>query len=346
MWGSVVGRTGWLTAAFALLLAAGCASKSATFTPTPPSAAQPDASSPSQAKSSSAAQSKPADTAQPEPPGAAQPKSSSAGQSEPAGTAQPEPAGAAPPKSSAAPRSGPTNSGRQAAPRANQPTSPQSAQPPAETPGSGAEVPDHDRASAGTAGAPQTQGKTAARPSGSMEGPGGAPPGGAASRVGTGQERAPSAPPGGLTEEERAAALEARLQQSLEGFDRRLQREQAELQSLDEQQAQARQDRSAAGRPGGSRGEAGGRARNEPGGGAPSPAAPASGSSQIPERPSTRLGGRGNRTDLPVTREDIPDAQDDDVVARQLREAAEKETDPKLREKLWEEYRKYKARSR
>jgi len=33
---------------------------------------------------------------------------------------------------------------------------------------------------------------------------------------------------------------------------------------------------------------------------------------------------------------------DDDVVARQLREAAEKETDPVLKEKLWAEYRKYK----
>lgn len=39
---------------------------------------------------------------------------------------------------------------------------------------------------------------------------------------------------------------------------------------------------------------------------------------------------------------DIPDGSDDDVVARQLREAAIKETDPVLREKLWDEYRKYK----
>jgi hypothetical protein len=38
-----------------------------------------------------------------------------------------------------------------------------------------------------------------------------------------------------------------------------------------------------------------------------------------------------------------PDGSDDDVVARQLREAAEKETDPELKKKLWEEYRKYKA---
>jgi len=36
------------------------------------------------------------------------------------------------------------------------------------------------------------------------------------------------------------------------------------------------------------------------------------------------------------------DTRDDDVVARQLREAAEKETDPELKKKLWEEYRKYK----
>ncbi|MFZ5654886.1 MAG: hypothetical protein ACOY42_10915 [Pseudomonadota bacterium] len=39
---------------------------------------------------------------------------------------------------------------------------------------------------------------------------------------------------------------------------------------------------------------------------------------------------------------DIPDGRDDDIVARQLREAAQMEKDPKLREKLWDEYRKYK----
>jgi hypothetical protein len=50
------------------------------------------------------------------------------------------------------------------------------------------------------------------------------------------------------------------------------------------------------------------------------------------------LGGSGPR-DVPA---DIPDGRDDDIVARQLREAAMKETDPELRERLWEEYRKYK----
>jgi hypothetical protein len=40
-----------------------------------------------------------------------------------------------------------------------------------------------------------------------------------------------------------------------------------------------------------------------------------------------------------------PSGQDDDIVARQLREAAEKETDPELKEKLWKEYEEYKKGS-
>ena len=38
--------------------------------------------------------------------------------------------------------------------------------------------------------------------------------------------------------------------------------------------------------------------------------------------------------------------KDDDIVARQLREAAEKETDPVLKEKLWKEYEAYKKNQR
>jgi len=41
------------------------------------------------------------------------------------------------------------------------------------------------------------------------------------------------------------------------------------------------------------------------------------------------------------TPEDIPIVVDDDIIARQLREAALTEDDPALRERLWEEYRKY-----
>ena len=52
---------------------------------------------------------------------------------------------------------------------------------------------------------------------------------------------------------------------------------------------------------------------------------------------------KGGDADIP---DDIPDGSDDDIVARQLREAAEKEQDPELREKLWDEYRRYKAGTR
>ena len=40
----------------------------------------------------------------------------------------------------------------------------------------------------------------------------------------------------------------------------------------------------------------------------------------------------------------LPLPEDDDIVARQLREAAQKETDPELKQKLWKEYWKYKGR--
>jgi len=43
-----------------------------------------------------------------------------------------------------------------------------------------------------------------------------------------------------------------------------------------------------------------------------------------------------------ATPDNLPDATDDDIIARQLREAAMQEEDPVLKDKLWEEYRKYK----
>ena len=57
---------------------------------------------------------------------------------------------------------------------------------------------------------------------------------------------------------------------------------------------------------------------------------------QISNRPAPP-GKRG-----PKVPENIPDARDDDIIARQLREAAMQEEDEELREKLWEEYRRYK----
>jgi hypothetical protein len=43
------------------------------------------------------------------------------------------------------------------------------------------------------------------------------------------------------------------------------------------------------------------------------------------------------------TPDDVATMVDDDIIARQLREAALAEEDPALRERLWEEYRKYKG---
>jgi hypothetical protein len=56
--------------------------------------------------------------------------------------------------------------------------------------------------------------------------------------------------------------------------------------------------------------------------------------------PAGTVGDPDGETTPPVDR---PPADDDDIVARQLREAAERETDPVLKEKLWQEYDKYKA---
>jgi hypothetical protein len=76
-----------------------------------------------------------------------------------------------------------------------------------------------------------------------------------------------------------------------------------------------------------------------PGGNVPGADAPG-GPTGVPRArnaPPAPVAGVGNIPD------DIPDAKDDDIIARQLREAAMQETDPELKEKLWNEYRRYKG---
>jgi hypothetical protein len=58
--------------------------------------------------------------------------------------------------------------------------------------------------------------------------------------------------------------------------------------------------------------------------------------------PGESGGGDQTQTDNGRIPPDVGDGSDDDIVARQLREAAMKEEDPELREKLWDEYRAYK----
>ena len=53
-------------------------------------------------------------------------------------------------------------------------------------------------------------------------------------------------------------------------------------------------------------------------------------------------GGAGTGETYPVP-DDIGDGQGDDIVLRQIREAAMNESDPELRKKLWDEYRRIKG---
>jgi hypothetical protein len=77
---------------------------------------------------------------------------------------------------------------------------------------------------------------------------------------------------------------------------------------------------------------AGGEQRTESGGG-----------SMPNQPPQERKGDYEHDTVVASIPPDIPRGDEEDVVARQLREAALQETDPELRQKLWDEYRRYKG---
>jgi hypothetical protein len=128
---------------------------------------------------------------------------------------------------------------------------------------------------------------------------------------------------------ERAARLGQELEQSIGGFDEVLMEEQREISSV---------GRNTEGFGGGVSGDGGislgqqgasgdpVQVANVPGLGVGSPVESMS-EEEIQER----------------TPEDIPITADDDIIAKQLREAALAEEDPQLRERLWEEYRKYRG---
>lgn len=63
-----------------------------------------------------------------------------------------------------------------------------------------------------------------------------------------------------------------------------------------------------------------------------------------PNRNVATTGGaqQGGEDIIPVP-EDVGDGRNDDIVLRQIREAAMNEQDPVLREKLWDEYRRIKS---
>ncbi len=138
---------------------------------------------------------------------------------------------------------------------------------------------------------------------------------------------------GPQTAAERAQVLAGELNRGYEDFDGVILAERARAQA---QAAAARNteipgDSSGAGASGGGLGNSSiivGRENTIPGGQQGSPGV-GGGSSN----------GESQETFPPP--EDIPSGRDDDIVARQLREAAMREPDPELREALWDEYRNY-----
>lgn len=146
-----------------------------------------------------------------------------------------------------------------------------------------------------------------------------------------------------MTEAEQNAAWDEKFYGSLGEFDKRLSREQAEIE---------KQRSASAGQGSGSGKQAGEEVEGGAGGttGMPQEVAGSETGSSDGAAGASGQGGPGGSPGQPGSGpkfpapEGIPTGVDDDVVARQLREAAETEKDPELRARLWDEYRKYKSR--
>ena len=152
------------------------------------------------------------------------------------------------------------------------------------------------------------------------------------------------------TLDEQLAVLDAELMGGLGDFDEMLLREQQRVR------AEAPMTDSASGGSGAGSGVDGAEGSEDAGGseGSSGEYGESGEGAEALEGEGDGSAGMGGREGSPSQRgsrgkgvpRDIPNGDDDDVVARQLREAAEKETSPELKAKLWEEYRKYKKGTR
>jgi hypothetical protein len=132
------------------------------------------------------------------------------------------------------------------------------------------------------------------------------------------------------TSDERRATLDKQFNDSLDAFDARLRQEQQRTaQDRDARQATVAATTASAA----------------------FPASPADGTEAVVKARAERPGDlksdqsvgatatvAGNGAPATV----VPDGNDDDIVARRLRKAADQETDPELKDKLWKEYVQYK----
>jgi hypothetical protein len=160
------------------------------------------------------------------------------------------------------------------------------------------------------------------------------------------------------TSEERRAAIDRKLDDSLGTFDAQLRKEQervakerdarqegavatgknsatTEPQSTDERSDGGSGTPSTEGPDQDARGNAGGKRGN-------SERKSAHAGDLKSEKSASSAATRRDNAGNGATARNIPDGSDDDVVARRLRRAAEQETDPELKDKLWKEYVDYK----
>jgi hypothetical protein len=181
------------------------------------------------------------------------------------------------------------------------------------------------------------------------------------SATSSGSESGSAAAPGSgsghaQTSEERRASIDKRFDDTLGSFDREIRKEQ-------EKSAQERDARTAAdiGTIPGSADTESDRSESdkiddeaEAGGSAGAEGPRNDGKSERTRRPgdlksdkdtkaaSGKASGSSPQSGSGAGATQIPDGSDDDIVARRLRKAAEAETDPELKEKLWKEYVEYK----
>ena len=143
----------------------------------------------------------------------------------------------------------------------------------------------------------------------------------------------------GETAAERQARLEGKLEKSVGDFDEVLADEQREISTV------GRNTEGFGGSTGGGSGGGGvGLGKQGGSGGGSGGGASASSSSQGQTQSTASIDQMSEEEIKARTPDDIPDLVSEDIVAKQLREAALAEEDPALRERLWEEYRNYNRR--
>jgi hypothetical protein len=154
-------------------------------------------------------------------------------------------------------------------------------------------------------------------------------------------------------EADRVAALDRRLKESLASFDEMLLKEMDKIRAASGEKMRGLAREAAAAAKGikesdekrqGEKGSQGENAERAQGTSKDKDSEVQGAQTGTEDRPSGSISGKDDSTRL-TSRPDSS-AQDDDIVARQLREAAEKETDPALKEKLWKEYEEYKKNRR